>query len=142
MLVHKVNLILIKDKIENFRDFLWKVNYSNGLYIITPSLIINPYKACVGHGNNSFLIKGVLKRRYWWTFVEKSDSASSEVNFLWTQLKVDGYLKKQKKGEKSVFDSIPEEHKVNTKGFENDCKIFGKNDLFNWKNYLLKNEKA
>ena len=61
------NFIIILDKIENYRDFLWKVNFSNGLYVSTPSMILNPYKAYVGPGNNSNLIKGIIKRRYWWT---------------------------------------------------------------------------
>lgn len=131
-----------ENKIENYRDFLWKINYSNGLYVMTPSMIINPYKACIGSGNNSFLIKGILKRRYWWTVVEKSEIASNDVHFLWTQLKINPYFKKQNKGSKMSYETMPQEYKISTKGFENDCKIFGKNDLFNWKNHMSKNEKA
>lgn len=63
------------DKIENYRDLLWKINYSNGLYVSTPSTILAPYKACIGRGNNSCLIRGILKRRAWWNIVDKSDAS-------------------------------------------------------------------
>lgn len=49
-----------------YRDMLWKVNYSNGLYVLTPDNIKNPYKFYVGEGNNSNLIRGIMKRRFWW----------------------------------------------------------------------------
>lgn len=54
-------------KIEIYRDLLWKVNYSNGLYVCTPEMLPNSYKFYVGEGNNSNLIKGILRRRFWWT---------------------------------------------------------------------------
>lgn len=76
------------DRAELFRDFLWKVNYSNGLFVITPGESGGVYKAYVGKGNNSLMIKGILKRRGWWTIVENQ----SEANFVWTQLKVNNYF--------------------------------------------------
>lgn len=78
---------------------LWKVNFSNGLYVETPETINNNYKAYIGPGNNYYLVKGVLKRRFWWTIVEKSDGVSAnleEFNFVWTQLKQNCYFKQQK----------------------------------------------
>lgn len=50
-----------------YRDLLWKVNYSNGLYVTTPENLIMPYKFYVGEGNNSNLIRGIMRRRFWWT---------------------------------------------------------------------------
>lgn len=50
-----------------YRDLLWRVNYSNGLYVFTPKQLTSPYRFFVGEGNNSNLIKGLLRRRYWWT---------------------------------------------------------------------------
>lgn len=48
---------------------LWKINYSNFLFVFTPSNVNNQqqaYKFYVGPGNNCNLIKGILKRRFWW----------------------------------------------------------------------------
>ena len=59
-------------KLKNFFDFLFKVNYSNNIYI---SLELNKpdenvnytkYKVFIGKGNNSLLLKSLLKRRFWW----------------------------------------------------------------------------
>ena len=43
------------------------------------------YKAWVGSGNNGNLIKSLLKRRFWWHVL---DEKSLNVNFIWTQLKI------------------------------------------------------
>lgn len=59
-----------------FRDLLWKVNYSNNLFVFTPENINNhsqTYKFYVGPGNNSNLIKGILKRRFWWTITNNKN---------------------------------------------------------------------
>jgi hypothetical protein len=42
------------------------------------------FKYYIGHGNNSMLIKSLMKRRFWWTL--EDDSKKS--NFAWTQLKI------------------------------------------------------
>jgi hypothetical protein len=57
------------DKIEIYRDFLWKVNYSNSLLVYTPDQVSNQYRGYIGAGNNYHLVKGILKRRFWWTVV-------------------------------------------------------------------------
>lgn len=59
-------------KIKAYLDFLFKINFSNNVYI---SLQLAPldntisvgqkYKVFVGSGNNSLLIKSLLKRREW-----------------------------------------------------------------------------
>ena len=63
-------------KLKNFFDFLFKVNFSNNIYV---SLELNKhddissvvrYKVYVGKGNNSLLIKSLLKRRYWWEITD------------------------------------------------------------------------
>lgn len=69
-----------------YRDLLWKINYSNGLYVHTPENVANGgYKFYVGEGNNSNLIRGVMRRRFWWTLASKGEEG---INFTWTQLKV------------------------------------------------------
>jgi hypothetical protein len=54
------------DKLEIYRDLLWKVNFSNGLFVCTPESLPAPYKFWVGEGNNSNLIRGIFRRRFWW----------------------------------------------------------------------------
>jgi hypothetical protein len=49
-------------------------------------------KAWVGGGNNSPLVRELIKRRFWWQVVEER---SLDVNFVWTQLKLNDYYKKQ-----------------------------------------------
>jgi hypothetical protein len=78
------------DKIGLYRDFLWKINYSNGL-LVEPQQDYQ-YKVYVGRGNNRQLIRALLKRRFWWTFVDK---LSDDVNLVWTQLKVSEFYEKQ-----------------------------------------------
>ena len=50
------------------------------------------YKAWVGLGNNGNLIKGLLKRRFWWSVLEEK---SLNVNFIWTQLRNIEFIDKQ-----------------------------------------------
>jgi tubulin--tyrosine ligase len=43
----------------------------------------------LGRGNNCMLVRGLMKRRFWWTIV---DRLTEEVNFVWTQLKLPEYF--------------------------------------------------
>jgi hypothetical protein len=74
---------------EAFRDFLWKINYANGLFTIAPSSCA--YKAYIGKGNNSIMVRGILRRRAWWSIVDDP----AEANFIWTQLKLNIYFDSQ-----------------------------------------------
>ena len=47
----------------NYFDFLWKVSITNGIRIEFPETYTKKFKAYVGRGNNSNLIKTLLKRR-------------------------------------------------------------------------------
>lgn len=51
-----------------------------------------PFKFFVGFGNNSAIIKGIMRRRFWWEIVDK---VTEDTNFVWTQLKVADVFKKQ-----------------------------------------------
>ncbi len=53
-------------------------------------------KFYVGPGNNSNLIKGVMRRRPWFALTDKV----SEANLVWTQIKVPGYFNSQAKGQR------------------------------------------
>jgi hypothetical protein len=55
----------------------------------------------VGKGNNSNLIKGVMKRRPWFQLTEKVQ----EAHLVWTQIKIPSIFPTQKKGDlKALFD--------------------------------------
>ena len=81
--------LLTKNKFEIYKDFLWKINFTNGIYVRIKDEIEIPYKMFVGTGNNSMLIKGIARRRPWWQIVDK---ISSDTNMVWTQLKVNEYF--------------------------------------------------
>lgn len=52
----------------------------------------NNYKFYVGKGNNSHLIRNLMNQRWWWQ--SHSRENMDELNFLWTQWKVDSHLDK------------------------------------------------
>lgn len=87
------------NKVELYRDFLWKINFSNALYVDAELEFKKPYKVYIGGGNNSMLVKSLMKRRYWWVIVDK---LTDDVNFVWTQLKVRSVYKSQTKSSKVV----------------------------------------
>ncbi|CAD8156726.1 unnamed protein product [Paramecium pentaurelia] len=70
----------------NLRTYYNSINLSNNLYI-QPT--INSYKAYIGKGNNGQLVQWILKRRWWWSIVDKD---KEQVNFLWQQLRNDSYI--------------------------------------------------
>lgn len=55
-------------------------------------------KYYVGGGNNSNLIKGIVRRRPWFVLTDKVQDAQ----FVWTQIKVPAIFTQQKKGEPVV----------------------------------------
>ena len=65
---------LYMKKLKSFLDFLFKINYSNKIYIslqLSDDLVnITKYKVFIGKGNNSLLIKSLLKRRFWLEIVD------------------------------------------------------------------------
>ena len=53
-------------KITSYIMFLYKVNFSNSIYVdLTLSNPGKMYKAKIGAGNNCTLIKSLVKRRFW-----------------------------------------------------------------------------
>lgn len=67
----------------------------------------NRYKYYLGKGNNSLLVKSLLKRRFWWTEVDDPKSA----NFVWTQLKINTYYQFEPKTSLiSKYDKLDEDH--------------------------------
>ena len=45
------------------------------------------YKIYIGRGNNSNLVRSLIKRRFWWVIVDDYKKA----NFVWTQLKINAF---------------------------------------------------
>jgi hypothetical protein len=45
----------------------------------------------VGSGNNSLMIKALLKRRFWWSLSDKPEGC----NLVWTQLKLNTLFRSQ-----------------------------------------------
>ena len=73
------------------------------------------YRAFIGFGNNSNLIRSILKRRYWWIIVDKVEGC----NFSWSQLKInsifkDGQLNSQTKADNLYFSDLEVPENVKT----------------------------
>ena len=87
-------------RIRSYLDFLFKLqisyNFVSTLDLKLDDLASRPkkLKAYVGPGNNGAMIKGLLKRRFWWTIVEER---TEDCHFVWTQIKIDDIFNKQLK---------------------------------------------
>lgn len=84
-----------ENKIEIYRDFLWKVSYSNSLFVRTPENIDSSYRVYFGPGNNSCMLKAIMRRRFWWTIVDSSNKNIEDCQFVWTQLKINSLFGNQ-----------------------------------------------
>ena len=83
-------------KVKAYREFVFVIHFAHSRFdsIVIPSEPVLPelrYKAFVGRGNNCLLLKGLLRKRYWWVFEEDV----TKCQFVWTQLKNASYLKLQ-----------------------------------------------
>lgn len=63
-----------------YQDYVWKVAFTNQHLL----QVKDKPKVYVGRGNNSKLIKSLMKGRWWWS-IEKDES---KADFIWTQLKL------------------------------------------------------
>ena len=107
-------LTVYQNKIASYREFLFLINFAHRVF--HPLLLKedtekckteNKYKYYLGKGNNSLLVKSLMKRRFWWTEVDDPKAA----NFVWTQLKINTYYQFQPKSDLSEkFDKLDEEH--------------------------------
>jgi hypothetical protein len=87
---------VLKAKFDRYKDFIFRINFTNGLYVKYRDESDKTLKFYVGFGNNSAIVKGIMRRRFWW---QMTDKMSDEVNFSWTQLKISDFFKKQKKNQ-------------------------------------------
>lgn len=77
-----------------YKEFLGTVNLSNNLRILNEKIECKPYVIYVGKGNNSTLIKNVIKSRPWWQLTEDKNDPS--INMVWTQLRQNEVLAEYK----------------------------------------------
>ena len=71
----------------------------------------NKYKYYLGKGNNSLLVKSLLKRRFWWVEVDDPKNA----NFVWTQLKINTYYQFQPKSSLfEKYDKLDEDYALDS----------------------------
>lgn len=79
---------------------MWKCLLAHNIYInldlTHPPNSIRKLKAFVGYGNNCNMIKGLIKRRFWWTITEE---LSDDCMFVWTQIKINNIFEKQASAE-------------------------------------------
>ena len=89
--------VQVKQKMENYWDFIFRINFTNDLYVCARDEE-KTLKCFVGFGNNAAIIKGVMRRRFWWTITDKIE----EAHFAWTQLKVEDLFKRQRRNIKET----------------------------------------
>ena len=65
-----------------YKEFMLKINLSNGINVIFPKTSFAPYKYYIGRGNNSILVRNCLKTRFWWSMGDFDEW--DEYNFIWT----------------------------------------------------------
>ena len=84
---------------KNFLDYLYKVNFSHGIYInlklrsVDAEGNLHRYKVYVSKGNNSLLIKELFKRRFWYEVV----GSFEECQIYWSQSRLEGVTSQQRK---------------------------------------------
>ena len=82
--------VVYDKRIKSYLDFLWKNQFSHNIYInldlkVEENIKSKRLKAYISLGNNGAMVKGLLKRRFWWNFV---DERTGDCDFVWTQVKV------------------------------------------------------
>ena len=123
------------NKIEMYRDFLWKINFTNSLFVEPLVEREESYKVFIGKGNNSMLVRGLMKRRFWWTIVDKP---TEDANFAWSQLKIADYLGFQK-GTQPQIKSI---HSLSSNSLNSVVVSQAEDSQINNKSYRKKKHKS
>lgn len=91
-MLHNMSDNSIYYKINKYRQFLFILNFANSIYRELDILKYEEsYKIYIGKGNNSNLIKSLIKKRFWFQTTKNKE----EANFVWTQLKEEGVYRKQ-----------------------------------------------
>lgn len=109
----KERYLELKEK--HYRLFLTKIQKSNNAVVPFPTASFNPYKYYIGRGNNSILVRGALKQRFWWSMGDFD--TWEDYHFMWTQWKsnriING-LKTHKECVKEIEDEKAEKDGLST----------------------------
>jgi hypothetical protein len=115
--------LMIKEKIANY-----VINIISASNNFIPKAKL-PYKYFVGQGNNSYLVKSLIKQRWWWVSIEKKEMETA--NFVWTQLVSKRFVEVVPK----IGEEAEEEKLMNH--LENHIHLSNKKALFyNMQHYL------
>lgn len=119
-----------------YRDFIWRVGFSNEMVVGLVEEYESKVKFFVGGGNNSNLIKGIMKRRPWFALTDKQ----AEAQFVWTQIKVSSIFTTQRKGEPTRVITEEERKRLagKTKKGEKAYSILNESEKERWEHYWLK----
>lgn len=96
--------VVYDKRIKSYLELLWKNMLSHNIYVNLDlkcdDIASRPkkWKAYIAAGNNGAMIKGLIKRRFWWSIV---DERTPDCNFVWTQLKIPEIFERQKKASPS-----------------------------------------
>ncbi|CAD8097268.1 unnamed protein product [Paramecium sonneborni] len=85
---------LFQTKLQNYQHFLFLVSSQSGFYTQPQDSLID-LKLKIGGGNNSFLIKEIVKQRWWWNQMKFNELSNEDSNFIWTQIKVQEFINLQ-----------------------------------------------
>jgi hypothetical protein len=116
------------------------VAFSNENVLVIPEEYREKVKFYVGGGNNSNLIKGLMKRRTWFQLTDKVQ----EAQFAWTQIKVPSIFASQPKGEKDKRYSEEELLSLRHSSQDINCSkkvysLFNEIEQESWNEYWTKN---
>jgi len=88
-----------------YKEFMLRMNFSFNVTIRLPvEKTFTSYKYFLGKGNNSIMIRAMMKQRWWWTQVENKEA--SDLNFMWTQLKQNKFIEGLKMTRKTPFETL------------------------------------
>ena len=96
--------IIIEIKEALLRKLYDTLNNENKIAIKPPQSSNPIYKYCVLKGNNSAIVKGLFRQRWWWYPCEKEDYLNS--NVLWTQWKKQEFISKLLQSKAHTFNEI------------------------------------
>jgi hypothetical protein len=80
-------------KLRNYHENIQKVWLSNNIVKHIPTNYKEPLRVTIKPGNNSKLVKNIMRKRWWWSI--ENNSANS--HFIWSQLK-----------DKNIFSNKPQ----------------------------------
>lgn len=87
---------------------MWKINFANELIVEPVKEYENRIKFYVGPGNNSNLIRGIIRRRSWMQLTDKIENAQ----IVWTQIKVSSIFQGQKSSQPIAMMNKEERERV------------------------------